>query len=158
MQTHLLISGVLSIFIAGCSKPADESRVRTADMQIHLKNAQGVTVGVLSLADTDKGVRFIGWARNLPPGQHSIRVLRGAVCDEQWSDRKPATAEDLYFGDLHRDGSREAAEISVTVPKVTVSSLSAGAGSTVVVRANDDDAEGRLACAVIGRAPADNGD
>ena len=128
-------------------------------MQIHLKNAQGVTVGVLSLADTDKGVQFIGWARNLPAGQHSIRVLRGAVCDALWSDRKATTeVEDLYFGDLKTDGAREPAEISVTVPRVTVSSLSAGAGSAVVLQAKDEDGKGAIACALIGSGPAEDRD
>ena len=150
LKDLLLLCLLVAPVTCSCERSARAPNM--ADMQVHLRNAEGQTVGVLSIAEVAEGVRFIGWANNLPSGAHSVRVYRGAVCDQLATGRDKADgAEELYFGDMQAPLTplNEAAEVGVTVPGHTVSSLSSGSGSSIVVIRKNGSATQNLACGVI---------
>lgn len=152
-RTGVAHSGAITLFALSalsCARDSEAAKSR-AELQIDIKNREGTVVGQLSLADVDEGVRFVGWARNLPPGQNSIRLRRGAVCEQLPETKGSADAEIADLGVVTNEAGI-AAEIAKTVPDVSVESLKAGAGTSVIVGPADDAGAVRelLACGVIG--------
>ena len=146
----------IMLVCCGCSKEkAPTDRGRMADLQVPLKNQQGVTVGQVFLTDVAEGVRLVGWANNLPVGDHSVRLFAGTRCDEGFARgaaSKPRNTDETYFGDLGGSLATrgEAGEISTTIERIRLGDLRNAAGATVLVGPAGKNADReKMACGIV---------
>ena len=147
-------------------------------VKVQMKDAQGKSVGTLTVMAHGDGAHITGQVRNLPQGGHAIHIHEAGTCTAP--DFKSAGAhfnpaakkhgdlnpEGKHAGDLPNItvGSNGRAKIDVMVHGVTMAaganSLLKPGGTAVVIHAKEDDrktdpagnAGDRIACGVIARA------
>lgn len=156
------------------SDTAGEPRGETA--RADMRDAEGNSVGLILLSQTDDGVTLSGSLTGLPPGEHGFHIHETALCDPPSFESAgghfaPAARqhgfdhpEGPHAGDLRNlvvleDGT---ATVNATDSLVTLregeNALLDGDGSALVIHAEPDDyrsqpsgASGnRIACGVIG--------
>ena len=164
----LFFSAAMAATLAMTPLARSQSATVTAD----IKNAEGRSVGTVTLSDAPKGVKIKLDVKDLPPGQHSIHIHQVAKCDAP--DFKSAGP---HFGAAHAEhehGGAPAgdipnfslivaadgtAHVSVVAPNVSMgtgdNSVFSNGGTSIVIHAAADPgaagAPARIACAVISK-------
>jgi Cu-Zn family superoxide dismutase len=79
MRMKKLVPSFAAALLALAAAPAFAA---TASVTVNAIDASGVgkKIGMLQLADTDKGLRIVPRLTNLPPGQHGIHVHVNPSC------------------------------------------------------------------------------
>ena len=166
---HSLLS--LSLFLAAALVWA----ANPAKVSVPMKDAQGKSVGTITLKTHGKGVEIKGNLENLTPGEHAIHFHREAKCDApDFKSAGPHFNPSLKKHGLenpegHHDGdnpnftadARGKAKFTIVNKDVTLGegshSLLASGGASIVIHAKADDQKtdpagnsgDRVACGLI---------
>lgn len=167
-----LIGIVMMLLIAfSGSAFAQDAGPRTT---VELKDAQGQSVGTVTLTQEGDVVHFVGNFTNLPPGTHGIHVHAVGACTPDFAAAGPHFNPAMKQHGLENPAGAHAGDLpNITVGadgsgtldyKNTTLSLLAGAnsvydadGSALIIHANADDYKtdpagnsgARIACGVI---------
>ena len=177
----ILVSALTLSSCAPNSPSLEGSRARVADgARVELRNTQGKTVGVLTVAmNSGGGVQFTGRLSGLPPGPHGIHIHENGKCDPP--DFASAGAHFNPSGKMHggpqnqngqqHDGdignllvkANGMTDVAFIAAKATLtegpSSILKPGGTSLVIHADPDDMQtdpsgnsgARIACGVINR-------
>jgi Cu-Zn family superoxide dismutase len=182
MQNKAMGVTILALLLSACApnSPSTEGqRARVADgARVELKNANGKTVGILTVAaHSSGGVQINGRLNDLPPGVHAVHIHETGKCEppdfesagahfnpsgKQHGELNPHGPHD---GDLNniRIETNGTAQLALLADRVTLNdapnSLLKPGGTSMVIHASLDDlktdpsgASGdRIACGVITR-------
>lgn len=158
----------------GGAGAADTSMARLGDAVAVMRDASGLELGTLTLADTANGVVVSGTLRGLPPGEHGFHVHTTGRCapdfeaaGDHWNPTNRQhgrqNAQGPHLGDMPNIvvGADGVANVHVLTPGGTLTGQNAlldADGAAVMVHAAADDhrsdpsgdAGERIACGIAG--------
>lgn len=160
------------------SQPTTESENAVEKITVNLKNTEGDEVGEVNLEETDRGVRILLEAANLPKGTHGIHIHETGACEKPdfesagghfnptnashgTEHEKGAHAGDLPNIEVAEDGTikEELLAKGVTLKMDQENTLFDSNGSALVIHEKADDNKSqpsggsgdRIACGEIGK-------
>lgn len=160
------------------SQPTTESENAVEKVTVNLKNTEGDEVGEVNLEETDRGVRILLEAANLPKGTHGIHIHETRACEKPdfesagghfnptnashgTEHEKGAHAGDLPNIEVAEDGTikEELLAKGVTLKMDQENTLFDSDGSALVIHEKADDNKSqpsgdsgdRIACGEIGK-------
>jgi Cu-Zn family superoxide dismutase len=178
MRATLILAGLSSIALAGCSTSQDVAvgspTARGARATAMLRTATGLEAGRATATEVAGGIRYTLDVRGLPAGTHGAHVHTVGRCDApdfttagpHWN---PTTTkhgsmnpQGPHEGDLPNliIGSDGRGTLGITVPGATMAGVLDADGAAIVVHAGTDDlvtdpsgnSGGRIACGVFATA------
>lgn len=206
-RTRLVLISAAVVVLGACtaSETDDASTTAPADVQeeeegeangeveVAMVDAEGASVGTVTLRPNDDSVRVRAQLERLTPGFHAFHIHDVGRCEAEAPDGPFTTAAGHFVGEGGTHGDHDgdlpsvfvtesgAGVLTVNVDSFTVEELTGGDGAAVMVHAGPDnfanipdryraadaeasgsdemtrstgDAGARVACGVIGPAPA----